>query len=130
MGKHKKSHRNANDRVNHTRSWTLCSAAQSTATISIKMIREASLPGWRSPNLHRCHTAALNHGYRIGLIVSGEGQFCLGLRDLKGKRPALAIAGNNVEFIALALFAQMLALEYIPRGGGDGIQDGDASATV
>lgn len=130
MGKHKKSHRNANDRVNHTRSWTLCSAAQSTATISVKMIREASLPGWRSPNLHRCHTAALNHGYRIGLIVSGEGQFCLGLRDLKGKRPALAIAGNNVEFIALALFAQMLALEYIPRGGGDGIQDGDASATV
>ena len=130
MGKHKKSHRNANDRVNHTRSWTLCSAAQSTATISVKMIREASLPGWRSPNLHRCHTAALNHGYRIGLIVSGEGQFCLGLRDLKGKRPALAIAGNNVEFIALALFAQMLALEYIPRGGGDGLQDGDASATV
>ena len=130
MGKHKKSNRNANDRVNHTRSWTLCSPAQSTATISIKMIREASLPGWRSPNLHRCHTAALNHGYRIGLIVSGEGQFCLGLRDLKGKRPALAIAGNNVEFIALALFAQMLALEYIPRGGGDGLEDGDASATV
>lgn len=130
MGKHKKSHRNANDRVNHTRSWTLCSAAQSTATISVKMIREASLPGWRSPNLHRCHTAALNHGYRIGLIVSGEGQFCLGLRDLKGKRPALAIAGNNVEFIALALFAQMLALEYIPRGGGDCLEDGDASATV
>ena len=130
MGKHKKSHRNANDRVNHTRSWTLCSAAQSTATISVKMIREASLPGWRSPNLHRCHIAALNHGYRIGLIVSGEGQFCLGLRDLKGKRPALAIAGNNVEFIALALFAQMLALEYIPRGGGDCLEDGDASATV
>jgi len=130
MGKHQKSHRNANDRVNHTSSWTLCSAAQSTATISVKMIREASLPGWRSPNLHRCHIAAINHGYRVGLIVSGEGQFCIGLRDLKGKRPALAIAGNNVEFIALALFAQMLALEYIPRGGGDGLEDGDASATV
>jgi len=130
MGKQKKRHRNANNRINHTRSWTLCSKAQSTATISVKMMREASLPGWRSPNLHRCHIAAMNHGYRVGLIVSGDGQFCIGLRDLKGKRSSLAIAGNSVEFIALALFAQMLALEYIPRGGGDGLQDGDASATV
>ena len=129
MGKHQKRNRNANDRIHDSSSWTLCSQAQSTATISLKMIREASLPGWRSPNLHRCHVAAMNHGYRFGLIVSGEGQFCLGLRDLKHKRASLAYAGTNVEFIALALFAQMLALEYIPRGTlAD--DDGDASATV
>ena len=129
MGKHQKRNRNANDRIHDSSSWTLCSQAQSTATISLKMIREASLPGGRSPNLHRCHVAAMNHGYRVGLIVSGEGQFCLGLRDLKHKRASLAYAGTNVEFIALALFAQMLALEYIPRGTlAD--DDGDASATV
>lgn len=129
MGKHQKRNWNANDRINDSSSWTLRSKAQSTATISTKMIREASLPGWRSPNLHRCHVAAMNHGYRVGLIVSGEGQFCLGLRDLKGKRASIAYAGTNVEFIALALFAQMLALEYIPRGTlAD--DDGDASATV
>ena len=129
MGKHQKRNRNANNRIHDSSSWTLCSQAQSTATISTKMIREASLPGWRSPNLHRCHVAAMNHGYRVGLVVSGEGQFCLGLRDLKGRRPSLAYAGTNVEFIALALFAQMLALEYIPRGTlAD--NDGDASATL
>lgn len=128
MGHNQKRYGYAHDRVNHSSSWSVRSEAQSTATISLTMMREASLPGWRSPNLHRCHLAAMNHGYRVGLIVSDDGQFCIGLRDIKGKRPTLAYAGANVEFLALALFAQMLALEYIPRGTLS--NDGDASATV
>ena len=129
MGHNQKHYGYANDRVNHSSSRPVRSQAQSTATISVKMIREASLPGWRSPNLHRCHVAAMNHGYRVGLIVSGEGQFCIGLRDMTGKRSSPALAANSVDFIALALFAQMLAPDHTPPGTlAD--NDGDASATV
>ena len=78
-------------------------------------MREPSLPGWRMPQLHRCHVAALNHGYRIGLQVGEHGAVAVACRDIAGERPAIIVMGNDIEYVATVLFAKMLAETYIPR---------------
>ena len=84
---------------------------------------EPSLPGWRMPQLHRCHVAALNHGYRIGLEIGEHGVVAVGCRDIDGDQPTIVVWGDNLEYVATILFAKMLQQEYVPRSvpdrGGD-----------
>lgn len=78
---------------------------------------EPTLPGWRMPNMHRCHVAALEHGYRIGLQIGEHGAAALSCRDVQGDRRTMVIVGDhNLEYIATVLFAKMLAEKYVPRG--------------
>lgn len=76
---------------------------------------EPSLPGWRMPQMHRCHVAALNHGYRIGLELGDNGAVALGCRDMGGEMPTIVVLGTDIEYVATILFAKMLSEQYIPR---------------
>ena len=76
---------------------------------------EPSLPGWRMPYLHRCHVAALNHGYRIGLVVGENGAVGLSVRDTAGVANGVMVMGNDIEYCATILFAKMLEEKLIPR---------------
>jgi len=76
---------------------------------------EPSLPGWRMPQLNRCHVAAINHGYRIGLELGDNGAVALGCRDIDGEKPTMVVLGGDIEYVATILFAKMLQEQYIPR---------------
>ena len=83
---------------------------------------EPSLPGWRMPQLHRCHVAAMNHGYRIGLEVGDNAAVAVSCRDIGREMPTIYVLGLDIEYVATILFAKMLQEQYIPRAvtpGGD-----------
>ena len=67
------------------------------------------------PYLHRCHVAALNHGYRIGLVVGENGAVGLSVRDTAGVANGVMVMGNDIEYCATILFAKMLEEKLIPR---------------
>lgn len=81
---------------------------------------EPSLPGWRMPQMHRCHVAALNHGYRIGLELGENGAVAVSCRDIGGEMPTIYMLGLDIEYVATILFAKMLQEEYIPRSVSPG----------
>ena len=71
------------------------------------------------PYLHRCHVAALNHGYRIGLVVGEHGAVGLSVRDMGGVAKGIMILGSDIEYCATILFAKMLEEKLIPRAVDD-----------
>jgi hypothetical protein len=67
------------------------------------------------PQLNRCHVAALNHGYRIGLELGDNGAVALGCRDIDGEKQTIVVLGADLEYVATILFAKLLQEQYIPR---------------
>lgn len=76
-----------------------------------------SLPGWRMPNMHRCHTAAMEHGYRIGMEYGTDDTVGLYCRDIVDNAETLIVLGyrQDIEYLASVLFAKMIADGYVPR---------------
>ena len=81
---------------------------------------EPSLPGWRMPQLHRCHVAAMNHGFRSGLELGDSGSVAIGCRDIEGEMPTIVVLGTDIEYVATILFAKLLQEQEIPRPGTPG----------
>lgn len=69
------------------------------------------------PNMHRCHTAAMEHGYRIGLEYGPDDTAGLYCRDIVDTRATLIVLGyrQDIEYLASVLFARMIADGYVPR---------------